>query len=128
MPTKRGARAAPRSTRSELFAATDDLASIPHPTLSAAYRGLESAVHDVCDVYGVPPCMGSAPARLHTLQGTLVANDARHESEKAALHAQFATVQSLVRGAAEAFDGTATGQVLDGLLLQMAAVTKGGAQ
>ncbi|RKH01478.1 hypothetical protein D7X74_37805 [Corallococcus sp. CA047B] len=49
-------------------------------------------------------------------------------AEVAILRQQMSTVRALLCGVAEAFDRTPTGQVMDGLLLQVEAVTKGGAR
>ncbi|MFP2898776.1 hypothetical protein [Corallococcus sp. 4LFB] len=127
MSTKRGARAAPRSTSSKT---AREGARLVLPAGYVDHAKLAEAVHDVCDVHGVE---GKSPGRdamtrLFELQDAVVATEARNTTELKALRQQLATVQALVRGAAEAFDGTATGQVLAGLDIQVHAVVKGGAR
>ncbi|MBZ4371446.1 hypothetical protein [Corallococcus sp. AS-1-6] len=124
MSRKRGARSAPRSTSSTT--ATEGVALVR----AAFYDELARAAHDVCDALGVEAKSPGRDAmtRLLEAQDAVVTTEARNEAELKSLRQQLATVQALVRGAAEAFDGTPTGQVLDGLLLQMQAVTKGGAR
>jgi hypothetical protein len=160
MPTKRGARAAPRSTSSKIVTESlnadavesrQDLerveetlcqgASGPAVTaagkiaqsaafaLHARYDKLSDVAHETCDSFGLDrPGRGEAtPAeRLEFLQAAIDDERSRHEREMKSLREQLSTVRALLRTLAEAFDRTPTGQVLDGLSLQVDAVAKGG--
>ena len=125
MSTKRGARAAPRSTSSKATSTR---------VLDAA--SAERALHDVTLArvadflyLNVPGLNLHQPLEKKLADGALYLALERQQAADTedALRRQLATMQALVRGAAEAFDGTPTGQVLDGLLLQMQAA-KGGAR
>lgn len=126
MSTKRGARAAPRSTSSR-----DTGGRVGPGFVADVYSDLAHVAHETCDSFGLehPARDEATPAeRLEFLQAAIDDERVRHERELETLRRQLATMQALVRGVAEAFGGTPSGQVLDGLLLQLQAVTKGGAR
>ncbi|MBN9687157.1 MULTISPECIES: hypothetical protein [unclassified Corallococcus] len=123
MSTKRGARAAPRST-SERTAVPNEL-SLDHVGLKMQLKHIASRTNLVMVVDQ------KVAARLVTAidcASALSTDAINHERKLESLRQQLSTVQALVRGAAEAFDGTPTGQVLAGLDIQIHAVVKGGAR